>query len=231
MTNASEKQRVRTRCQATTKAGAQCRSTAVSDIDGLCALHGGRLDPVALGKAGAKAKKAKRGKRGSFRDAIRRRLSEDPDHYAAQLLASGAKGLELADKFISEEDAREKAARLDPDVSHLRRPVSFEDMAELFRRTEQIHLLATYPRAVVVPMFEFLTPSELEVVLGAMSGVGAADVGEDSPCRESDAYPAVPADEKRLLEFDEEPPPETDADFLEVLPSPDARRSLGAIGR
>jgi len=80
------------------------------NADGLCAIHSGRLDPVELGRRSAKARKAKREQqgKGSFRGALRELLERDPEVYAARLLDSGAKGLELADRFLAEEDAREK---------------------------------------------------------------------------------------------------------------------------
>ena len=42
-------------------------------------------------------------------------------------------------------------------------------MANIFRETGQLHLLATYPRVVAEPMLAYLTPVELEVVLTEMS--------------------------------------------------------------
>jgi hypothetical protein len=51
------------------------------------------VDVKAIGAKGGRAKA--KGKAGSFRDAIRRRLEGDPDGYAAKLLGSGAKGIEL----------------------------------------------------------------------------------------------------------------------------------------
>jgi hypothetical protein len=159
VTGPSAEKRVRTRCQATTKLGVQCRATAVER--GLCSVHSGRIDVRAIGAKGGRARKRK-GK-GSLRDSIRRLLSEDPDRYAAQLLSSGAKGLELADKFIAEEDARveQERAPVDPELF---RPVDFEGMANIFRETGQLHFLAIYPRVVAEPMLAYLTPSELEIV-------------------------------------------------------------------
>ena len=54
--------------------------------------------------------------------------------------------------------------------------------------------------------------------------MSAAELRPRAPVREE-------ADEMRPPKVDEEPRPETDADVLDVLPSPDARRSLGAIAR
>jgi hypothetical protein len=88
--------------------GQPCRGKALPGL-GLCSFHA-RLeaDPHAAriaGRRGAKAKRAKPTK-GSLRDAIRRRIERDPDHYAEKLLESGARGIELADRIVADEQAR-----------------------------------------------------------------------------------------------------------------------------
>jgi hypothetical protein len=96
--------------------------------DGLCAAHAGKLDMRELGRRSGEARK--RRKAGGFREAIRRKLESDPDVYAEKLLASGAKGLELADRFIAEEDEREAKREAGPlrDPASGRAIVGFPDL-------------------------------------------------------------------------------------------------------
>jgi hypothetical protein len=85
-------------------------------------------------------------------------------------------------------------------------------MAGLFRRTAQIHLLAGYPVRSSCPWFEFFTADALKVVLGALPPPPPEEVVET----ESDAFTAVPVDEKHPPETDEEPASETGARELAV---------------
>ena len=155
--NGKPEKRPRTRCTAQTKLGQLCRATAIEN--GLCAIHSGRVNAKEIGKKGGRARA--KGRRGSFRAAVAGLLERDPDRYAAELLNSGAAGFELASDLLEKEEERAKAEeRVTQDLSHLTRSVSFEDVTEVLRKTEQIHLLAdSFPRAIVMPMLEFLTAS------------------------------------------------------------------------
>lgn len=171
VTNGNPEKRVRLRCQATTKAGVQCRSTAVSEADGLCSVHGGRLNPVELGRKGGKARKRK-GRDESWSTKVARWFDRAGDHDVDRIMSTpqgAAAAMRLAEAELERRQA--EAERPGPVVGELFKPIDWSNMADLFRRTEQLHHLASYPRAIAEPVLAHLTPSELEVVLAEMSRV------------------------------------------------------------
>jgi hypothetical protein len=194
VTSKGDRYRQRLRCQATTKAGVQCRSTAVSDIDGLCAVHGGRLNPVELGRKGGKARGKSKGKRGSFRAAVAGLLERDPDRYAAELLNSGAAGFKLASDLLEKEEAKVEAERSGPLIVDGQAVTTLRDVIAYAYRTGQAHHFG-------LP----LTHEQLDELMATEGEGGAGERGTPVPSESPGAYSPVPLADEPL-------PIETDAD-------------------
>ena len=195
-------------------------------------IHSGRIDAREIGAKGGRARG--KGKRGSFREAVRDVLASDPVRHAERLLGSGAAGYQLADRLISEEEAREKATEAGPLTIAGHKVVSFNDMVALMYREAQAHLFG-------LPT----TIGELEALLATAeasapetrrspkeSGWNDPDTSSSPDEQQLPKVGQEPSrlENKTLPEVEELPRIETDAD-VDVLPSLDARRSLDGIAR
>ena len=138
MTERSVEKRIRTRCRARTKAGHECRATAVED--GLCVIHSGRIDAREIGAKGGRSRG--KGKRGSFREAVRAVLERDPEKHAERLLDSGAAGMRLASELLeAEERAKAEATPLGGLELDGVKVVGWADLFAIAYRTGNAHLL------------------------------------------------------------------------------------------
>ena len=206
------------RCERRTLRGEPCKGAATTRDDAgrlVCRVHAGLLgDPAEMGRRSAKARKAKRAKRGgkeAVREAVSRRLEADPDGFVDRLMSS-AKGVEVLWMIgYAEEPTKPKGEAGDTaaPIPAGHKPVTWEDMLEVLRRTQQVHLLATYPRACAQPMLELLEPDELAQAIAWK----AARAEEGDAVQESDRS-HVPASTRLVSPL---PPP------LEPLESLDPR--------
>ena len=227
MTKPSAENRIRSRCRATTKLGVPCRATAIEN--GLRVMHSGRIDAREIGKKGGRSRKTKRV---PFEEQVEAELDEPG--MGKRLLSSGAAGFRVAAEVLERRRA-EKAMQPDPVVLEGRRPPTWEDMVVLFRGTEQMHMLAELPVGVCSAYVRVPHSGRARGRARWKAGVppeGAADVDMESPHRGAVPRIPVPVDEQAppVPLADEPLPIETDAD-VEVLPSPDAHRSLDAMSR
>lgn len=122
-------------CTATTKTGQPCRGLA--EADGLCRVHAGRVDVVAIGRKGGRARARKVV---TLRDAIRRGIASNPEQAAKTLLAS-SRGVELASRILDAEEREAKQREAATNDVPLAEHFSFRSLLVVAARAGQDRVL------------------------------------------------------------------------------------------